>query len=200
LIQRKAPSGNLHNVDTTMHEGGPMSDQDRTPAQRPGCMTSRTAAATATAKPRVACALALVAAMLGGCAEPGHQQEQAGTVIGSVVGGVLGAQVGGGSGRTAATIAGTLAGAVIGGGIGRSMDDTDRLKTAQALETTRTGVPSSWRNPDTGYTYSVTPTRTYEAPRGPCREYTMDAVIGGRNEKVHGTACRERDGSWRVLN
>ena len=80
------------------------------------------------------------------------------------------------------------------------MDDTDRLKAAQALETSPTGVASQWRNPDTGYEYVVTPTRTVQTAQGPCREYTMDGVIGGRSEKVYGTACRQPDGSWRVVN
>lgn len=137
---------------------------------------------------------------LGGCATYQGPQEQAGMVIGGVLGGVLGAQVGGGRGRTAAIIAGSLAGAAIGGAVGRSMDEVDRMKTAQTLETVRTGVPAQWRNPDTDNYYTVVPTRTYETTAGPCREYTIDAVIGGRKEKVYGTACRQPDGSWLVQN
>lgn len=149
----------------------------------------------------VCCAAALAAALLGGCAtEPGREREQAGTVIGAVVGGVLGSQVGHGSGRAAATIVGTIAGGLIGGTIGRSMDETDRLKTAHTLETGRSGAPSSWRNPDTGHQYTVVPAPAYQGAQGPCRDYTVDGVIGGRTEKVHGTACRQADGSWRVLN
>jgi surface antigen len=143
----------------------------------------------------------LTLALLAGCyAPPQHQQEQAGVVIGAVVGGLLGSQIGHGSGRTAATIVGTMMGAVVGGNVGRSMDDTDRIKTAHALENVRTGVPSRWRNPDTGHQYTVVPTRTYERPHGPCREYTVDALVGGRHEKVYGTACRQPDGSWRASN
>ena len=118
-------------------------------------------------------------------------------VIGGTLGGLLGSQVDG-DGRTAAIIAGTLIGAAVGGAIGRSMDETDRLKTAHALEATRTGVPSSWRNPDTGYQYTVTPTRTYDTAGAPCRDYTVDAIIDGRREMVTGTACRQPDGSWRA--
>lgn len=136
---------------------------------------------------------------LAGCAGQGPQ-EQGGMIIGSIVGGVVGAQVGGGSGRTAATILGTLIGAAVGGNIGRSMDESDRLKTAYALENVRTSVPSRWVNPDTKTQYTVTPTRTYETGSGPCREYTVKAVIGGRPETVYGTACRQADGSWKTVN
>ncbi|MGD8429637.1 MAG: RT0821/Lpp0805 family surface protein, partial [Ectothiorhodospiraceae bacterium] len=135
---------------------------------------------------------------LTSCADYG-QQEQSGMVIGGVLGGLLGRQVGEGHGNVAAIIVGTLAGAAIGGSIGRTMDETDRLKTSMALENVRTGVPSTWRNPDTGNQYTVTPTRTYDSGSGPCREFTVDAVIGGRTEQVYGTACRQPDGSWKVV-
>jgi surface antigen len=94
---------------------------------------------------------------------------------------------------------GTLIGASIGGSVGRSMDEVDRMKVGATLETTRTGVTTRWENPDTGHEYAVTPTRTYETAEGPCREYTMDAQIGGRTEQVYGTACRQPDGSWRIV-
>jgi surface antigen len=78
------------------------------------------------------------------------------------------------------------------------MDDQDRMKVAHSLESVRTGVPSQWRNPDTGNQYSVVPTRTYESEGLPCREYTVDGAIGGKKEKVYGTACRQPDGSWQA--
>lgn len=139
------------------------------------------------------------ATALSGCAGLGPQ-EQTGMVVGGALGGLVGSTVGRGHGQIAATILGTMVGAAIGGSIGRSMDETDRLKTAAALEDVRTGVPSAWRNPDTGYEYSVTPTRTYESETGPCREYTIDAIIGGKKQKVYGTACRQADGSWKNVS
>ncbi len=142
-------------------------------------------------------AIASLAMVLSACQSP-PTKEQQGMVIGGIVGGVVGSQVGGGRGRTAATIVGTIAGAAIGGSIGRSMDETDRLKAAHTLETVRTGVSSEWKNPDTRNEYRVTPTRTYETTEGPCREYTMDARVGGKPETVYGTACRQPDGSWRT--
>jgi surface antigen len=143
--------------------------------------------------------LATASLAAGGCETTPTKQDQ-GVIIGAIVGGILGHQVGGGSGQTIATIIGTVAGAAIGGSIGRSMDDTDRLKAAHALETVRTDVPTQWVNPDTGYEYTLTPTRTFDSGTGPCREYTVDAMIGGETEQIYGTACRQADGSWEVIN
>ena len=138
---------------------------------------------------------------LSGCSPYSYPtNEDVGMVIGGSLGGLLGSQVGEGYGKTAATIVGTMAGAYVGGAVGRSMDTTDRLRMASSLETVRTGVPSSWRNPDTGNAYSVTSTRTYDGGAGPCREYAIDATVDGRREKVYGTACRSADGSWVVQN
>ena len=137
--------------------------------------------------------------LLSACSTAPTKQDQ-GVIIGAIAGGLLGNQVGGGSGRVLATIVGTVAGAAIGGSVGRSMDETDRMNTSVALENVRTGVPSTWSNPDTGYEYVVTPTNTYESDTGPCREYTMDATIGGKTEQVYGIACRQADGSWQIEN
>lgn len=138
------------------------------------------------------------ALMLSGCAAP-PSQEQTGMVIGGILGGALGSEVGGGHGRTVATVIGTLLGSTIGGAVGRSMDDSDRIKVAHTLETVRTGVPSQWRNPDTGNRYTVVPTRTYETAGAPCREFTINGSIGAAKEKIYGTACRQSDGSWRTV-
>ncbi len=131
------------------------------------------------------------------CETTTHAQE--GQVIGAVIGGVVGAQVGDGSGRTAAIILGTLAGGMIGQHIGQSMDDTDRTMAARTLNDNRTGEARTWVNPDTGYRYTVTPTRTYESANTPCREFRLDASIGNRSDQdVYGTACLQADGSWLV--
>ena len=121
-------------------------------------------------------------------------------IIGAIAGGILGHQVGGGSGQVLATMIGTVAGAAIGGSIGKTMDDTDRINAAATLENVRTGVSSTWVNPDTGYEYVMTPTRTFDSGTGPCREYKMDATIGGKTEQIYGTACRQPDGAWKIVN
>lgn len=143
---------------------------------------------------------------LGACEGNQYGQKQiGGAVLGGIAGGLLGAQVGSGKGQLAATAVGTLLGVVIGSEVGKSLDKADRLyaqQTAQtALETNRSGQTSSWRNPDTGHGGSVTPTRTYQTARGEnCREYQQTVTIGGKTESAYGRACRDADGTWRLMN
>ena len=85
------------------------------------------------------------------------------------------------------------------GNVGRTMDQVDRQKAHRTLEGNPTGQSTTWRNPDSGNEYEVTPTRTYEESGRPCRDYTTEAWIDGRRETVRGTACREPDGTWRAI-
>ncbi len=135
--------------------------------------------------------------LLAGCAEINHQGM--GTVAGGVVGGLLGSQFGGGSGKFAAAAGGALIGAYLGGSIGKTMDRLDRLEMQKALETAPTGRAVGWSNPDTGNRYTVQPTRTYYTNKQPCREYITKAMIGGKSQQIYGKACRQADGSWRVV-
>ena len=142
-------------------------------------------------------AIAITALALVACDTPPTKQEK-GTVGGAVIGAAVGSTIGGGSGRTAAIAIGTIAGAVIGRHIGKEMDDADRIKAAQALETAPTGYRSTWKNPDSGAQYVMTPTNTYQGASGPCRDYTVDATVDGKSQKVRGKACRQDDGTWKT--
>jgi surface antigen len=144
---------------------------------------------------RIAAAVALALAVTA-CETPPSKQD-VGAVSGAVIGGVVGSTIGGGTGRTVAIVAGTVAGALLGSHIGKKMDEADRIKAAQALESAPTGQQTTWRNPDTNSQYTVTPTRTYEAGGAPCREFTVNANVDGKPETVKGTACRQSDGSWK---
>ncbi|MDF1552761.1 MAG: RT0821/Lpp0805 family surface protein [Deferrisomatales bacterium] len=136
---------------------------------------------------------------LAACA--GGRKETAGTLLGGALGGVLGSHVGGGHGRTAGVIIGTLLGALVGQDIGRSLDEADELRAAHVLEKNKTGQTSTWENPDKGTQVAVTPIKTYQAPSGQyCREYQTEVAIGGQTEKAYGTACRQPDGQWKIIN
>jgi surface antigen len=148
----------------------------------------------------------LAALLLAGCANRDYGGKQTvGALAGAGAGGLLGAQIGKGKGQLAATAAGTLLGAFLGSEVGRSLDRADKLYASQAsyqaLEYAPAGDEVAWDNPDSGHYGSVTPVRTWQAPSGDyCREFQQQAAIGGEIEAVYGTACRQPDGQWQVVN
>ncbi len=149
-------------------------------------------------------AVVVVLFMASACAQQGTKQTVGG-LGGAVLGGLLGSQVGGGSGRLWATGAGVLLGAIVGSEIGRGLDEVDKQQMAQtteaSLEHTKTGATSTWSNPDTGNSGTVTPTNTYQASSGEyCREYRQTVDVGGEEQEAYGTACRQPDGSWKIVN
>lgn len=133
------------------------------------------------------------------------QKQTGGAILGGVAGGLLGSQVGGGKGKLAATAAGTLLGVFVGSSIGKSLDRADRIYATQtanrALESNPSGRTSTWSNPDSGHSGSVTPRRTVYASDGsPCRDYETTVTIDGRTETATGRACRQSDGTWKIVN
>ena len=120
-------------------------------------------------------------------------------ILGGAGGAVAGAQFGQGTGKLAATAGGALLGVLIGTELGASLDAADVACAERALEEAETGQSVIWRNPDAGAQYTVLPTRTYEVSGTYCREYTTRAVVGGRSQEAYGTACRQPDGSWRIV-
>ena len=131
-------------------------------------------------------------------------KENIGSLAGAVGGAWIGSNVGKGKGNIAAIAAGTLLGAALGKSVGSSLDQADVAQyhnTSQtALETSRSGRPVSWRNPDSGNSGSVTPLNVYQNSRGEyCREYSQTLVIHGRREEGYGEACRQPDGRWKII-
>jgi surface antigen len=128
-------------------------------------------------------------------------RELLGVVLGGAAGGVVGSKVGKGDGKTAAIIGGTILGAIVGGAIGKAMDQVDANCVGQILEHTPDGGTVIWENPDNGGTYHVTPTGSHQNSQGQyCREYQTTATIGGRPQEIYGTACRQADGSWKLVS
>ncbi len=150
--------------------------------------------------PRSALALCLAAMLLAlGCEANQIRKQDVGMVAGGVAGGVLGSQFGDGAGKTWATIGGAMIGALVGSYVGKYMDDQDRVEVSRTLEYYPANQPREWRNPNTGYQYNVTPSRTWEAQPGQWRrEFTTTAWIDGRPETIRGVAVRQPNGEWRV--
>ena len=69
----------------------------------------------------------------------------------------------------------------------------------QALETHTSGVTLTWRNIDNGHAGSITPIRTYKTKSGYfCRVYTEAVNVAGTTRRYQETACRDRDGVWKL--
>ena len=125
-------------------------------------------------------------------------------VLGSLGGAAAGAGIAAIAGASSGWIvAAGLAGGLLGGAIGHHLDNKDKELAAQAaaraFESNRTGQAASWKNPDSGNSGSVTPTRTYQASSGQyCREYRQDVVIDGELQEAYGTACRQPDNTWKI--
>ena len=139
---------------------------------------------------------------LQGC--QGQMNKQGGgTLIGGVAGGLLSSQFGKGEGKLVATGVGALAGALVGGQIGKTMDEYDKQmlekSSRQALEYSPSGNSVEWRNPDSGNYGSITPTKTFKESGRYCREYIQEVTIGGEKQKAYGKACRQPDGSWKII-
>ncbi len=150
-------------------------------------------------------AIALVAALtMAGCASDAGPNQTGGALAGAALGGLLGSQFGRGDGRLAMTALGTLAGAAIGGNIGKRLDEVDRTKMREAEQRAYSAPINEtiiWNNPNTGHSGTVTPVRDGRRPSGEyCREFQSEITVGGEREKGFGTACRQPDGSWKIVS
>jgi surface antigen len=145
----------------------------------------------------------LAASLLGGCSNDYGPKQTGGAVLGGIGGGLAGAQFGHGSGKLAATAIGTLLGVFVGSEAGRSLDRADQAYAHRAEQTAYAapvGQTITWNNPESGHAGTFTPTRDgYDQGGGYCREYQSTVTIGGQNEHAYGTACRQPDGSWKVV-
>ncbi|NND00439.1 MAG: hypothetical protein HKN85_09680 [Gammaproteobacteria bacterium] len=69
----------------------------------------------------------------------------------------------------------------------------------QALEKNKIGETASWSDPD-GSKHTVTPTATYYQGDAPCRDFRQTVEIDGQTEIMVGKACRQPDGSWKLVS
>ena len=155
--------------------------------------------------PKIAFVIVLTS-LISGCFETQNAPKQTlGTLLGAGAGALLGSNVGGGKGKLAAVAIGALGGAYLGSEIGKSLDYVDRLKASEAeqsaLESNQAGVATRWHNPDTGNSGKVIPQPAVQLASGEfCREYEHEIIVNGRSEVAKGTACRQPNGKWKVIN
>lgn len=134
-----------------------------------------------------------------------------GTGLGAIVGGVIGNQFGHGSGRTAATIGGVILGGIAGNAIAKDACKDKRHDAYyynnsyyDAFNDPDEGDEYEWRNPySNNYGYVTAGSYYddgYEGYSGPCREFEQRVYIDGHPETATGVACRQPDGTWRIVS
>lgn len=100
---------------------------------------------------------------------------------------------------------GVPAGTYVGSGLGAKLEAEDRTflrrYTQDALEYNRLWQVSEWRNPRSGSAGSVMPVRTYRTGQGRhCREFETTLSVAGEDaRRAIRRACREDDGTWRLI-
>lgn len=148
----------------------------------------------------------------------------ASTAVGAVLGGILGGQFGnGGDDRAAAAVGGAVLGGIIGNQVAKDRWCDDQRANRYYYDrayynSLEYGRAERWRNPHSGYYGSFRPTTTYydddayyyydranidyrptRGFRPVCREFEQTIFVDGRRELATGTACRQRDGTWRIV-
>lgn len=147
-------------------------------------------------------ALSLVTGCAGSGGGGGITKEQGGTVLGALGGAAAGAALG--DGNWWAIGAGALVGGVVGNRVGNYLDERDQQEaysTANyALDNNADGQTASWSNPQNNTGGYTTPTETYQTANGTCRAYQTGVSANGQEQSGTGTACRQADGTWKLVN
>jgi surface antigen len=98
-------------------------------------------------------------------------------------------------------IAGIVGGGLISGTIGAGLSRSARHQALEAeykaLETASAGQPVNWAGG--GARGQVIAAQPYRVGSQNCRQYAQ-TVTGATQRMARGTACRNADGSWTVLN
>ena len=134
----------------------------------------------------------LALSLVTGCAGSGITKEQGGTALGALGGAAAGAALG--DGNWWAIGAGALVGGLVGNRVGNYLDERDQQQaysTANyALDNNADGETASWSNPQNNTGGYTTPTETYQT----------GVSANGQTQSGTGTACRQPDGTWKLVN
>ena len=134
-----------------------------------------------------------------GCAGGAMSNSETRAVIGAVIGSEIGKEFGGGKGKKVSRLLGAAIGGYIGATLGRPLDGNDQRNLHQAMSSAPDNSRVRWQNNQSGVTYAITPTSSYQAAvnntPAQCRNYTMTVDMGGTPQFVQGKACMV-NGQW----
>ncbi|MDI6026505.1 RT0821/Lpp0805 family surface protein [Corticibacterium sp. UT-5YL-CI-8] len=105
--------------------------------------------------------------------------------------------------NVSASIIRSLNGGLIGGQIGSGLSDSDRRSALaaeyRALEYAQASQLVTWSG-SSGRTGQVVALQPYRVGSQDCRQYTQTVNSTAAVSTARGTACRNPDGSWSLLN
>jgi surface antigen len=120
----------------------------------------------------------------------GGSKQNTGTVLGAIGGAAAGL--------------GALAGGLVGNQVGAYLDRQDQQRSYQnatyALNNVPDGQAAKWSNPTnqtSGYTRPIETTQT--ASGQTCREFQTGVTAQGQSSSGTGVACRQPDGTWKIV-
>jgi surface antigen len=146
-------------------------------------------------------AIGLASISLIGCAN--MTREESGNMIGALLGGALAYELGKDSSNKEIWVATGLIGGALAGGHYAVLTQKGQLMHQSAihsnLETAQDNSTTSWNNPNNNEHGSVTVRNTNVNNGTPCREFTQTIYVGGKAVQGYGTACRQADGSWKII-
>ena len=134
--------------------------------------------------------------------------EKIGATTGTVLGAVLGAKIGGSfddsTGKILGASLGAIFGSVLGREIAKTLSEADLKRADDAaqdtMETADTGQTVTWSNPDSGNSGTYKPTSDAQQVDGEdCRDFESTVIIDGEEKSATGRACRQLDGSWKII-
>jgi len=141
--------------------------------------------------------LLLVAGLLAGAAGCGTTGSNQGS-------GVLASAGAGSGGKSTAAIIAAMNGGLVSGSIGAGLSASEKRTALEAeykaLEYTPSGQPVGWKGDQPSHYGEVTAAQPYRVGSQDCRQYAQTVNAGGAAATARGTACRNADGSWTLLN
>lgn len=135
--------------------------------------------------------------------EVSADRQIAGLALGAILGGALGNGLAGDGDRGLGTVIGMVLGGAAGAAVARHGGCDDEYAAHASYDAFEHGQAwrrVSWNNPDSGSYGYVTPADWHENEYGEdCREFTQVIFIEGRRTRAYGTACRDENGDWRIV-
>jgi surface antigen len=162
----------------------------------------------------IALAVALLVSPVVAKAQDLFSGANIGTILGAGAGAVGGSQFGKGKGQLIGVAVGTLGGAFLGRELGASVDRSRQMDTGwnrgpnyQPAPSYPVAAPYPQASAQPVYYPPQQPVYVQQAPvavqqnsANYCREVQYQGTVNNQPANLYGTACRQPDGTWRLVN